>query len=353
MSTIWPATWAGDHLTRRQGMERWGVVMSGTGRALPGDPLTNEDLLERYPLDTTADWIRDHTGIASRHHADVSLATSDIAAEASLQAIADAGIEPTDVGRIILGTTTGDWTSPAAANRVQQLIGAQCPAIDVQTACSSWIFALEQGARLVATGVRNVLVVGADVKSRFVRRTDHRLFPVLADGAGAAVLDVAPPDSDDGILQLELYSDGSMAPNLLTPAGGSAMPASHDSVDGDLHSTRMTIGGQDIKAHAAFMLSAIARQVCDQQGITVDDIDWFVPHQANKAIMEALAEELGVPAHKMVSVIEHTGNIVSATLPYAFDAARRDGRLRPGDLVLMTTGGAGYSAGAALYRMPA
>lgn len=130
------------------------------------------------------------------------------------------------------------------------------------------------------------------------------------------------------------------------------MPASIESVTGDLHSARMTIDGQDIKAHAAWMLSAIARQVCEQEGVTVDDIDWFVPHQANLAIMRALASELGMPEHKMVSVIEHTGNIVSATLPYAFDAASRAGTFRPGDLVLLTTGGAGYSAGAALYRIP-
>lgn len=350
MTTVWPSTWAGTHLTRRQGMEHWGVAITGTGSALPGPPLTNDDLLASHPLPTTAEWIESHTGIVARHHAAAGVATSDIAAAAAAAAIEAAGIAPTDVGRIILGTTTGDWTSPAAANRVQELIGAQCPAIDVQTACSSWIFALDQGARLVATGVRNVLVIGADVKSRFVRTDDHRLFPVLADGAGAVVADAW--GGAGGLLQLELYSDGSMAPNLLTPAGGSAIPASVESVEADLHSTRMTIEGRQIKAHAAWMLSAIARQVLDQEGVGVDDVDWFVPHQANRAIMIALADELAVPRAKMVSVIEHTGNIVAATLPYALDVATRDGRFRPGDLVLMTTGGAGYSAGAALYRIP-
>lgn len=350
MNGVWPRAWDGERLTRRQGMARWGVAITGSGGALPGAPVTNDALLDRYPLPTTSDWIETHTGIIQRHHAPDDEATSDVAAAAALRAIEAAGIAPTDVGRIILGTTTGDWTSPAAANRVQQLIGAQCPAIDVQTACSSWMFAFEQGARLVATGVRNVLVVGADVKSRFVRSDDHRLFPVLADGAGAVVLDTW--DGDGGLLQVELYTDGACAPNLLTPAGGSALPASIETVEGDLHSTRMTIPGGEVKAHAAWMLAGIARQVLEQEGVGLDDVDWFIPHQANLAIMRALCDELGMPHDKLVSVIERTGNIVAATLPFAFDAARRDGRIQPGDLVLFTTGGAGYSAGAALYRVP-
>lgn len=347
----WPRAWAGDRMTRRQGMDRWGVAITGTGSALPGEPISNDELLRRHPLPTTAEWVESHTGIVARHHAAPDEATSDHAAVAGRRACEAAGIAPTDLERILLATTTGDWTSPAAANRVQQLMGAECPALDLQTACASWIYSLELAARLVATRLAPILVVGADTKSRFVRADDHRLYPVLAaDGAAAVVVD--RHDGDDGILQLELYSDGAMHRNVITPAGGSAIPASHDSVDRDLHSARMTIPGQQIKAHGVWLMSNIARQVLAQEGLTIDDVDWFIPHQANRAIMLALIDELGLPEHKLVSTIEHTGNIVAATVPYAFDAATRDGRFRPGDLVLLSTAGAGYSAGAALYRVP-
>lgn len=347
----WPRAWAGDRMTRRQGMDRWGVAITGTGSALPGAPITNDELLARHPLPTTAEWIEGHTGIVARHHAPDGQATSDHAAAAGRAACEAAGIAPSDLERILLATTTGDWTSPAAANRVQQLMGAHCPVLDLQTACASWIYSLELAARLVATGLAPILVVGADTKSRFVRADDHRLFPVLAaDGAAAVVVD--RHDGDDGLLQLELYSDGAMHRNVITPAGGSAMPASHESVDADLHSARMTIPGQQVKAHGVWLMSSIARQVLDQEGMGVDEVDWFVPHQANRAIMLALIDELGIPERKLVSTIERTGNIVAATLPYAYDAAVRDGRIRPGDVVLLATAGAGYSAGAALYRVP-
>lgn len=322
----------------------------GTGGYLPGVGITNEQLLARTGLATTADWVREHTGIQSRHYAADSQATSDLATEAVRRALDDSGIDVADVSRIILCTTTGDWTSPAAANRVQHLLGGQCPVVDVQSACASWIFGLDMGARMVATGLRNVVVVGADVKSRFLRRGDHRLGVVMGDGAGAVVLDAH--DGPAGFQQIELYSDGSKTANLITPAGGSAMPASPETVAADMHTVQLGVPGGVVKRHAVFAMARLTEQVCAQQGITVADVDWVVPHQANGAIITALINELELPAGKVVNTIGHSGNIVAGSLPYAFDHAARAGCLRPGDRVVFTTAGAGYSAGAALYQVP-
>lgn len=345
-----PAAWCGRAITRRQSMAHWGVAIVGSGGYLPGAPISNEQLLAQTGLDTTAEWVSEHTGIQSRHYAGDTQATSDLAAAAVALALADGGIDVLDVSRIILCTTTGDWSSPAAASRVQHLLGGQCPVVDVQSACAGWVFGLDMGARMVATGLRNVVVVGADVKSRFLRRGDFRLGPVMADGAGAVVLDaLAGPG---GFQQIELYSDGAKWANLITPAGGSAMPASQATIDADMHTVQLGIPGGVIKKHAVFAMARLAEQLCEQQGIRVDDLDWIIPHQANGAILTLLVKELGLPVGKFVNVIGHSGNIVSGTLPYAFDCAARQGSFRPGDRILFTTGGAGYSAGAALYEVP-
>lgn len=345
-----PMSWCGSTITRAQSPPHWGVSIAGSGGYLPGVAITNEELLTRTGLQTTADWVREHTGIDSRHYAADSQATSDLAAEAVRRALDDAGIDVDDLSRIILCTTTGDWTSPAAANRVQSLLGAQCPVVDVQSACASWMFGLDMGARMVATGLRNVVVVGADVKSRFLRRDDHRLGVVLADGAGAVVLDAWA--GTGGFQQIELYTDGSKVTNLFTPAGGSAMPASHETVDADLHAVHMGVPGGLIKAHAVFAMARLAEQVCEQQGIALADVDWLIPHQANGAIITMLVKELGVPLGKVVNTIGHAGNIVAATLPYAFCYAARANCFQPGDRIVFTTAGAGYSGGAALYEVP-
>ncbi|MBA3248806.1 MAG: ketoacyl-ACP synthase III [Geodermatophilaceae bacterium] len=343
-------TWSGELMTRRQSRSQWGVAFAGSGGYLPGRGITNDDLLARTGLATTSQWVREHTGIEQRHYADAGQATSDLAAEAVRRALADSGVDILEVSRILLCTTTGDWTSPAAANRVQYLLGGQCPVLDIQTACASWIFGLDLGARMIVSGLDNVVVVGADVKSRFLRRGDFRLGPVMADGAGAVLLSAY--DGPDGLQQLELYSDGSKTANLITPAGGSALPASAETVAADLHTVQLGVPGGVIKEHAVFAMARLTEQVCAQQGITPAEVDWIVPHQANGAIVTALVRELDLPAERFVNTIAHSGNTVAATLPYAYDFAARSGRFRPGDRIVLTTAGAGYSAGAALYVVP-
>lgn len=345
-----PMSWCGATITRSQSPAHWGVRILGSGGYLPGRAVSNAELLSRTGLPTTADWVREHTGIETRHYAADSQATSDLAAEAVRRALGSSNVDVGAVSRIILCTTTGDWTSPAAASRVQYLLGAQCPAVDVQSACASWMFGLDMGARMVATGLRNVVVVGADVKSRFLRRGDHRLGVVLADGAGAVLIDRW--DGRGGLQQLELYSDGSKSANLITPAGGSSLPASLETVQADQHTVQMGVSGQVLKRHAVFAMARLTEQVCAQQGIGLDEVDWLIPHQANGAILTGLVKELGMPVSKVVDTLAHSGNIVAATLPYAFDHAARANCFRPGERIVFTTAGAGYSAGAALYVVP-
>ena len=278
------------------------------------------------------------------------MATSDLAARAALLALEDAGLEPEQLDQIILCTTTGDWTSPAAANRVQTLIAANCPAEDKQSACASFLFGLDHGVHLVAGGLSHVMVIGADIKSRFIQQGDRRLGPIFADGAGAVILSAGA--GAGGMMATELWSDGSRAMNLYPPAGGSAMPASEETVARGLHSVQMTVDGHQIFADAVEAMTALCRLVCDGAGVSPADIDCFVPHQANLKIMTTVGRQLGISDERTVITIDYTGNTTSATLPYALDVARRKGMIAPGSLVLLTAAGAGYSGGATLYREP-
>lgn len=328
----------------------WGVIIKGSGRYLPGNPVSNSELIRVSGLSTTEEWISENLGIRQRHWAPEGIATSDIGAEASKLALADAKVDPKELDHILLCTSTSDWTSPAAASNVQRLIGADCPAEDKQTACSSFLFGLDHGARLIATGCDHVLVVGADVKSRFVRRDDLRLFPIFADGAGAVVL--SKGKRGEGLQSSILWTDGSRLEHLLTPAGGSAMPATEETVRLGLHATRMNVDGRMIFDDAVEIMTNLAKKVCEESGLGPEDVDLLVPHQANLKIMKKVASNLGIPESKVTITIDHTGNIVAGTVPYALDFARKQGSVKPGNIILMICAGAGYSAAGAVYREP-
>ncbi len=333
---------------KKRGMNPWGVRIAGSGGYLPGEPVSNRNLIDRYALDADDRSIYDRTGVRSRHFAPPEEAASHLAHRAALVALEEAGISPEDLDRIIFTSSTPDWTSPAAASNVQRLLGATCPAADTQAACASFIFGLDHGARLVATGMRYVLVVAAEVKSRFVRADDRALVPLFADGAGAFVL--VPYQGNAGLLECELWSDGSYVHNMLTPAGGGAMPASLETVKQQLHTSRMQVEGRQIFDHAVEAMTELSLQVCAQRKLSPSDVDLFVPHQANIQIMKKVAHNLGIPDRKVVEVISRTGNIVSASIPFAYDDAKKKGRVKPGNLILMVTVGAGYAGGAALYQ---
>ncbi len=344
-----PSTVRG-RVDRRYGAR--GARILGTGSFLPGPPVTNDDVIAAMGGErTTSEWIETHTGIRSRHWAPAGTATSDLAAQAAARALDAAGMEASELGHILLCSSTPDWTSPAAANRVQDLLGATCPAEDKQVACASWLFGLDHAARLCATGTETVLVVGADTKSRFVGLDDHRLRPVFADGAGAVILG-AGDDDGTGLRTVHLVSDGARALNLYTPAGGSHLPASEQTVLEGLHHVHMEVSGKEIKQHAIGIMSSSIRAVLDEVGWGLDDVDHFIAHQANLAIVKGLTEELGVDMARWPITIDHTGNTISATLPFTLDEIVRDGRVRPGDTIVQTTAGAGYSGGAAAYVVP-
>ena len=329
-------------------MKNPGVKFLGTGSFLPGEPITNQELLNKFPIDSTDKWIQENLGIKQRHFAKPSIAASHLGYEAARLAIEKAGIHPKDLDRILFCSSTSDWTSPAAASNVQALLHADCPAEDKQVACSSFIFGLDHGMRLIATGLRYVLVIGADVKSRFTREDDTRLLPIFADGAGAVVLSACK--KEEGLLFCELWTDGTKVNNIITPAGGSAMPASVETVKRNLHSVQMNADGKQIFNDAIDAMTQLSIQVCKEVGLSTRNIDLLIPHQANFGIMKAVASNLNIPLEKVVVTISETANIVSATLPYSLDFAYRSKRIEKGMHILLVTAGAGYSAGAAIYK---
>ncbi|MBS1747073.1 MAG: ketoacyl-ACP synthase III [Bacteroidetes bacterium] len=332
-------------------MKGWGVKIIGYGAYLPGKPITNEELKERFDFDFDPVKHAAVTGIKERHWADKSIATSDIAAEAGKQALERAGIKPSQLSRIILGTQTPDYVNTAASCKVQQLIGATCPVGDTTASCASFLYALDFGIRLVATGMEYVLVIGADLKSRSVRRSDQIFLPIFADGAGAVVLTKCKPG--EGFLDIQLWADGSGIDKLYVPAGGSAMPASHETVDADLHGTVMKMTGKELAESAAGKMSELSKEVCDNCLVSIDEIDVFVPHQANYYIMKKAADRLSLPLEKMEVSIDRVGNCIAGTVPVTLNQAYERGKLKPGALVLITAAGAGYTGGAALYKVPA
>lgn len=324
------------------------AVIAGTGHYVPEQVLTNDELIRRFGLETTDEWIRAHVGILERRWAAPEQATSDLAALAGRRALEAAGIDAGDLQRLILATSSGDWPSPATACAVQHKIGARCPAEDKVAACSGFLFGLDHGARLVSTGEHPVLLIGADTKSRFIDTHDRRLCPIFADGAGAVVL-VASDDLDRGVLDVELYSDGAGAEKVWVPAGGSRLPASEQTVRERLHSTRM-VDGRDVFQNAVMGMTFFARNLLDRQGLTPADIDWLIPHQANRYIIEAVAKLLDIPLERTYINIARYGNTVAATLPIALDELVRAGRIHAGQRILFVSAGAGYTGGAVLYR---
>ena len=300
-------------------MKNPGVKFLGTGSFLPGEPITNQELLNKFPIDSTDKWIQENLGIKQRHFAKPSIAASHLGYEAARLAIEKAGIHPKDLDRILFCSSTSDWTSPAAASNVQALLHADCPAEDKQVACSS-----------------------------FTREDDTRLLPIFADGAGAVVLSACK--KEEGLLFCELWTDGTKVNNIITPAGGSAMPASVETVKRNLHSVQMNADGKQIFNDAIDAMTQLSFQVCKEVGLSTSNIDLLIPHQANFGIMKAVANNLNIPLEKVIVTISETANIVSATLPYSLDFAYRSKRIEKGMHILLVTAGAGYSAGAAIYK---
>jgi len=314
---------------------------------VPPRVLTNADL-EKL-VETSDEWILQRTGIRERHIVDPGVATSDLAAEAAIKAIARAGLTPPDIDLIIVGTTTPDTVFPSTACLVQHKIGAtRAWGYDLFAACSGFTYALTTAAQMVQSGgSKHVLVIGADVMSSIIDYTDRTTCVIFGDGAGAAVVE-ATNEPDIGIIDFENYVDGSGGPALCMPAGGSRQPASHETVDQRLHYVKQD--GQAVFKFAVRNTEEACRRILERNKVTPDEIDLFVSHQANRRIIMSAAEKLGLPPEKVVINIEKYGNTTAATIPLALNDAVEDKRLRRGDLLLMVSVGAGFTVGALLLR---
>ena len=323
------------------------VKITGLATYVPPHVLTNADL-ERL-VETTDEWILQRTGIRERHIVDPGVATSDLAAPAALAAIAEAGLTPADIGFIVVGTTTPDTIFPSTACTLQAKIGAvNAWGFDLGAACSGFTYSLSVGYQLVATGaVEHALVVGADVMSSIIDYADRATCVIFGDGAGAVVLSPAAP-GEPAIIDFLHVTDGSGGPALCMPAGGSRMPASHETVDQKLHFVKQD--GQTVFKFAVKMTEEISRRILGRNKLTPNDLDLFVSHQANRRIIEASTGRLGVDPNKVVINLEMYGNTTAGTIPLALADARKAGRLKKGDLVLLASVGAGFTVGSVLLR---
>jgi 3-oxoacyl-[acyl-carrier-protein] synthase III len=323
------------------------VEIKSLATYVPPKLLTNADLEKM--VETTDEWILQRTGIKQRHIVEPGVATSDLAAEAAKKAIAKAGLTPDDIDVIIVGTVTPDMLFPSTACLVQAKIGAnKAWGFDLSAACSAFTYSLTVGSQLVASGgAKNALVIGADVMSSIIDYTDRATCVLFGDGAGAVVL--APsPDENIGILGFEHMIDGKGGPALCMPAGGSKMPASHKTVDERLHYVKQD--GQTVFKFAVRNTGEICERLLKRHNVTSDDLDLFVSHQANKRIIMSAAEKIGMPEEKVVINIDMFGNTTAATIPLALNDAVESGRLKKGDLILLTSVGAGFTVGSVLVR---
>ena len=314
--------------------------IAGTGRYLPAEVLTNDDLVRRG-VETSDEWVRTRTGIGQRHVAAEGEATSDLALAASRQALAAAGLAAADVDLIVVATTTPDVIFPSTACILQDKLGARGgPAFDVQAVCSGFVYALSIADGMLRSGaVRNALVVGADIYSRILDWTDRKTCVLFGDGAGAVVL---VPSDEPGILATRLHADGSQRGMLCVPG-----QVRNGTVWGDPF---VHMDGQAVFKFAVRVLTEVADEALAAAAMPRSGIDWLIPHQANLRIMDATSKRLGIPRERVVVTVDRHANTSAASIPLALDEAVRDGRIRDGQHVMMLGVGGGFTWGSALVR---
>ena len=321
------------------------ATIAGVGSRLPDRVVPNAEF-ERL-VETSDEWIRERTGIAERRFAAEGEVTSDLAVEAMRRALDEAGVAPEQVDLIVCATLTPDTPIPATAVWVQRKLGISCPAFDVNAACAGFSYALSTATAFIESGAaETVVVIGAEILSRVMDFGDRSTCVLFGDGAGAVVL---RPSDGPGVLGSVLGADGTAAEILIIPAGGSARPASFETVAAGDHVIRMPAGREVFKRAVVEMANA-CRQLLEKSGATPDDVDLLIPHQANARIMVAVAERLGIGPDRAVVDVAEVGNTSAASIPIALDRAWRAGRIREGDLVLLTSFGAGLAWGANLIR---
>lgn len=319
------------------------AIVAGTGYYLPKQIVTNKDLEKKVA--TSDEWVRQRTGIGARHIAAEGEKTSDLAIAAARQALIKAGLQGSDLDAIIVATTTPDHTFPATAARVQAALGmANGFAFDVQAVCSGFVYALAIANNFIVTGqAKHVLVIGAEVMSRLLDWTDRTTCVLFGDGAGALVLKVGEgrgDKTDRGVLSTHLHSDGTHYDILHTTGGPSSTGTSG----------YVFMEGKEVFRHAVDRLAEVVDEALAANSMKAEEIDWLVPHQANKRIIDSTAKKLQMPDERIVLTIENHANTSAASIPLALAVAEADGRIKPGQIVLLDAMGAGLSWGAAVIR---
>lgn len=314
------------------------AVIIGTGSALPARRVTNTELAET--VDTSDEWIIARTGIEARYIAGEGETTASLATEAARKALDAAGVAPSAVGLIVLATATPDQTFPASATKVQAALGINdCVAFDVQAVCSGFLYALSVAESMIRAGTADVaVVIGAETFSRILDWDDRTTCVLFGDGAGAVVLQAQ--DGERGVLATRLHADGRHN-ELLYVDGG-------PSTTGTVGKLRMK--GQEVFRHAVTNLAKVTNEVIEAAGLSVADVDWIVPHQANRRILDATARKLGLAPEKVVITVDQHANTSAASVPLALDVAVRDGRIKPGDLLVLEAMGGGFTWAAAAVR---
>jgi 3-oxoacyl-[acyl-carrier-protein] synthase-3 len=322
--------------------------ISALGCHVPPGLLTNADLSTM--VDTNTEWIIERTGILERHIAAPEVATSDMATCAAKIALAQRGLAATEIGAIVVCTVTPDMMFPSTACLVQNNLGAAGTwGFDLSAACSGFLYGLTAGSSLVASGVtQKVLVIGADTMSRIIDYQDRSTCILFGDGAGAMLIEAAQPDEDFGFIDFMGEIDGSGAPYLNMPAGGSRRPASAETVAQRLHYVKQE--GKQVFKYAVGKMYQLCQTLLERNNLSAADVAIMIPHQANLRIISATADKLGLPMDRVMINIDRYGNTTAATLPLAARDAIAEGRLKKGDLVLFAAVGAGYTAGASLWR---
>jgi 3-oxoacyl-[acyl-carrier-protein] synthase III len=320
--------------------------ISALGTYVPPRLLTNTDLEKM--VETSNEWIMERTGIRQRHIVDPGTATSHLAAAAATRALEERGISGDQVEAIFLGTVTPDMFFPSTACLVQDRIGAKGAwGFDISAACSGFVYALQTGVKFVESGAhKKVLVIGADVMSSIIDYTDRATCVIFGDGAGAVLIE--PASGDEYFIDFLHEVDGSGGCALNMPGGGSLNPSSHETVDKKMHYVHQD--GQAVFKYAVRKMAESSEKLLERNGFKGSDVDLFVPHQANKRIITSTAARLGMGEDRIIINIDEYGNTTAGTIPLALESARRQGRLKKGDLVLMAAVGAGFTTGAALLR---
>jgi len=320
--------------------------ISALGTYVPPRLLTNADLEKM--VETNNEWILARTGIRQRHIVDKGVASSHLAVEAAKNALAARGISASEIEAIFVGTVTPDMAFPSTACLVQDRLGAKGAwGYDISAACSGFVYALQTGVKFVESGAhKKVLVIGADVMSSVIDYTDRATCVIFGDGAGAVVVE---PATDENYFIDYLHEvDGSGACSLNMPGGGSLHPASHETVDKKMHFVHQD--GQAVFKYAVRKMAEASEKVLERNGFKGSDVNLLVPHQANRRIITSTADRLGLKEEQVIINIDEYGNTTAGTIPLALDSARKQGRLKKGDLVLLASVGAGFTTGAALLR---